>query len=232
MKDQRGHALLYDSIKQNITVNSVVEIGIFNGNTVLAYDDFFPTATITGIEIENNTDDHVWGQCYRERVQPREGNKVRNYYNTDGYSAHTLFAPGSIDLICDAGKDTEWSWWETYSNYQDRISSGGIIIVEGIAYEHREDSDNTEYNLLSMQLAQQLGFTVFDFLPLSEDNGWPGMYYRTVVGIWMHNKTVQQCIAESLTDYLWNNTRLHTEQAAWPKQNVQNYEQLKQLLQQ
>jgi len=81
-------------------------------------------------------------------------------------------------------------------------------------------------------LAQQLGFTVFDFLPLSEDNGWPGMYYRTVVGIWMHDKTVQQYIAESLTDYLWNNTRLHTEQAAWPKQNVQNYEQLKQLLQQ
>jgi SAM-dependent methyltransferase len=144
---------LFNPIRNN--VKKVFEIGIYQGNSIKLWHDFFVNANIYCADtarcdaLENY-----------QRVKPF----YQNAYDLDFVD---LFEKNSFDIIIDDGPHTYDSMVFFLSNYVDLVRPGGICILEDIIdrswtpellklIQHRTDLTITVYDMRQKQKTSDL----------------------------------------------------------------------------
>ena len=98
----------------------LLEIGIYNGSSLLLWQNYFPNATIFGLDI--NYCPEVEG---KERIIPM----YKNAYTSE--TVQDLSAE-PFDVIIDDGPHTFESMVFFLTNYLPLVASGGILVLEDI----------------------------------------------------------------------------------------------------
>ena len=106
-------------LKQNI-----LEIGVFNGGSILLWRDFFTNSTIYGADIT-----HCPALVNQERVVQ---------LNADAYSLDfvNIFKKESFDIIIDDGPHTLESMVFFILHYLPLVKPGGLFVLEDIIKPH------------------------------------------------------------------------------------------------
>jgi hypothetical protein len=103
------------------STKQILEIGIWTGGSHLLWRDYFPEATIYGLDI---------AYCAAVANQPRIVQIL-----ADAYTEKTadLFKDGFFDLIIDDGPHTLQSMKLAINYYLPKLSETGIMCIEDIA---------------------------------------------------------------------------------------------------
>lgn len=116
---------VYESFFEPIRnhVKNVLEIGINTGNSHKMWRDYFVSATIYGIDIE----DFCHGMSGEERIHA---------IFTDAYTQEVVDSFGDLkfDVMIDDGPHTLESQKFFLSNYSQLLSVNGIMVIEDIPY--------------------------------------------------------------------------------------------------
>jgi predicted O-methyltransferase YrrM len=102
------------------SVQSLLEVGIAYGGSLLLWRDYFPNATIMGIDIYGC--DTVEN---KERIIPI----YTNAYSVDFVK---LLAKESFDVVIDDGPHSFESMCFFLTHYIDLVKSGGLLVLEDI----------------------------------------------------------------------------------------------------
>jgi predicted O-methyltransferase YrrM len=101
---------------------NILEIGAYDGGSLFMWKEYFPNATIYGIELE-------------QRViieDPRVTQIIAS-----GYLPETLkLIPSELDIAIDDGPHTPTSQITFMELYLDLIKPEGLLIIEDISQEH------------------------------------------------------------------------------------------------
>ena len=106
--------------KRKETAKNVLEIGIYSGGSVLLWRDYFPNATIYGMDIKN---------CRAIEGQDRIVQMVGDAYS-DGMVNRVRGI--KFDVIIDDGPHTLDSMTHYFNKYLSLLNEGGIFILEDI----------------------------------------------------------------------------------------------------
>lgn len=111
---------LFEPIRTHVTV--VLELGIWQGNSLRMWRDYFTNATIYGVDITDYTTDNISDE---ERI-------VVAF--RDGYTEEAVVALGNLrfDVIVDDGPHSLESQQFCASHYSKLLSQQGILIIEDI----------------------------------------------------------------------------------------------------
>lgn len=107
--------------EKNLDIKNVLEIGIWKGGSHLLWRDYFPNATVTGIDV---------GHCNELTNQERIIQVITDAY-TD--QAVNLFDDGSFDIIIDDGPHTLHTMKYVVEKYLPKLSKNGILCIEDIS---------------------------------------------------------------------------------------------------
>jgi hypothetical protein len=110
------------------TAKNVLEVGIYLGGSIKLWNDFFPNATVYGLDIMNINS--VW-----EGIQNNE--KIVLYTSTDAYNDDffiTNFLNKNIrcDFMLDDGPHTLESMKQFIKLYSQIMTDNGILIIEDV----------------------------------------------------------------------------------------------------
>lgn len=109
---------LFEPIRNN--VKRVLEIGIWDGESLRMWRDYFDKAHITGIDISNRVD----GMKDEERIEA---------IFTNAYSSNAVnLFDTKFDIIIDDGPHSLETQLFCVANYSSLLSSKGILVVEDI----------------------------------------------------------------------------------------------------
>jgi hypothetical protein len=120
----------------------ILEIGIFKGDSLKLWEDFFPNSEIYGLDIENKSE-----YTYSGRV---------NKYIVDAYNKSTidLFKNKGIkfDIIIDDGPHTFETQDYACKNYKELLNDGGLFVVEDVQLCNLEplQKNNPEFTTLNL----------------------------------------------------------------------------------
>ena len=120
------------------TAKKVLEIGVFNGASLLMWRDFFPNAHIYGADKDISRASMVNGV---DRITLLEGNQ-----KDKGFFTKDIIPCGKFDLIVDDCSHIANLQKETLELLWDSIDSGGIYIIEDLHW--RGATDPTAMNKL------------------------------------------------------------------------------------
>ena len=133
---------LYQSLLEHkkTTATNVLEIGVAEGGSIKLWYDFFPNATIHGVDIQNM--DHVWHEI-------RDKDRIR-LYSRDAYDSEfvmqTFLSPSPtelesknatwraqcFDLVVDDGPHSLQSMLDFIRLYSPLLKDDGILIIEDV----------------------------------------------------------------------------------------------------
>jgi predicted O-methyltransferase YrrM len=119
--------LFYNDLfaKKRETAKSVLEIGVYNGQSILLWRDFFVNANIYGVDITPAPDSIV-----------AEPNRISHYqldaYTQNGVSYLRQLQWGGFDIIIDDGPHTLESMIFFLKNYIHLLAPKGILVLEDI----------------------------------------------------------------------------------------------------
>ena len=105
---------------------TLLELGVFKGESIALWRDYFPKGTIVGIDknLSRLTSDHVLG----ERIHLFQGNQTDTNFLTQVARQE---APNGFDIIIDdASHDaepTKISFWHLFDNH---LKPGGLFVIE------------------------------------------------------------------------------------------------------
>jgi cephalosporin hydroxylase len=116
---------------QNVKI-SLLEIGIFHGNSLLIWEKFFDKAFIVGVDIKNNVTD--------KNKKDLENKNVKMIFN-DAYEKTFVDKLENFDIIIDDGPHTEESQLKCLELYCNKIKKGGVLVIEDIL----KDSSSTKF---------------------------------------------------------------------------------------
>lgn len=110
------------------TAKNILEIGINLGGSIKLWNDFFPNATIYGVDIMDR--EYIWDKI-------KENNKIILYTSTDGYNekfVNSEFLQKKIqfDFILDDGPHTFESMVLFIILYSQLMTNDGILIIEDV----------------------------------------------------------------------------------------------------
>ena len=110
------------------TAKNVLEVGIYHGGSIKLWSDFFPNATVYGLDIMNNS--LVW-----EGIQNND--KIKLYTSYDAYDEITFklnFLSKGIkfDFMLDDGLNSLDSMKKFIKLYSQIMSDDGILIIEDV----------------------------------------------------------------------------------------------------
>lgn len=110
---------LFEPIRNSVT--NILEIGVNTGNSHLMWKDYFPNATIYGLDIDNYCE-HILNE---ERI---------NIKFCDAYSFKTIDSLQDIkfDIIIDDGPHTLESQKFVSTYYSPLLNINGVMIIEDI----------------------------------------------------------------------------------------------------
>jgi hypothetical protein len=116
---------VYEGLLEPIrfTAQNVLEIGINTGNSHRMWRDYFPDATVYGVDLFDFCD----GMKDEERIEVRFGNAY-----TPGMV--NSFSEIKFDVIVDDGPHSLESQVFCVENYTSLLSNNGILIIEDIPY--------------------------------------------------------------------------------------------------
>lgn len=100
----------------------VLEIGIFDGGSLLMWRDYFPNAQVIGMDVNNH--------CPILEGQDRITTLFRDAY--DNPSLKVAKEYGAFDVIVDDGPHTLESQQYTAQHYSRLLSDNGILVIEDI----------------------------------------------------------------------------------------------------
>ncbi|NBP57805.1 class I SAM-dependent methyltransferase [bacterium] len=109
---------LFSPIRYSTT--SILEIGIKNGGSILLWKEYFPNATVIGIDIHSTNN-------------LKNKDKIIQIID-DAYSKSTIskFEENSFDIIIDDGPHTTESQIFFLKEYFKLLKPGGVMILEDI----------------------------------------------------------------------------------------------------
>jgi predicted O-methyltransferase YrrM len=112
-----------------LQVKTFVEIGVCGGHSLRMWKEYFPNATIYGIDIDPSCRQHA-----EERIEIIIGDQ-----NDDNFlkSLAEKFKD-SIDILLDDGSHITKHQIKTYSYLYPCIKSGGLFIIEDLANSYEE----------------------------------------------------------------------------------------------
>lgn len=110
------------------TAKNVLEVGIYHGGSIKLWNDFFPNATVYGLDIMNIN--NVWDGI-------KNNNKIILHTSTDAYNniffvTNLLNKEIKFDFMLDDGPHSLESMKQFIKLYSQIISDDGILIIEDI----------------------------------------------------------------------------------------------------
>jgi len=126
--NRHSYVGLYQNLlidKKN-TAQNILEIGICDGGSIKLWHDFFPLATIHGVDIIG--DHMIWNEL-------KDKPYFKIYASTDGYDPEFVereFANKKFDMILDDGPHTLESMLSFIELYADLITDDGLLMIEDI----------------------------------------------------------------------------------------------------
>tara|TARA_Y100001972_G_scaffold126675_2_gene181143 strand:- start:243 stop:875 length:633 start_codon:yes stop_codon:yes gene_type:complete len=124
----RTNNLCYLSIYENYFKKfkydniNILEIGVRNGPSVRTWKQYFPLATIFGVDIDERCKQHE-----EERVHITIGDATEKTTIDKINPSHINY-----DIIIDDGSHVNEDIIKTYNLLWDKLSSGGIYIIEDL----------------------------------------------------------------------------------------------------
>lgn len=108
------------------TATNVLEIGICSGGSIKLWHDYFPKATIYGLDIISEND--VWDELKNKE-------RIKLYTSTDAYNINffnSVLAKKKFDFMLDDGPHTLESMISYITMYSKLLTDDGILILEDI----------------------------------------------------------------------------------------------------
>jgi predicted O-methyltransferase YrrM len=148
---ERNHkyfSLFYESelTKYENQPISLLEIGIYHGDSLLIWKNFFKNCNIVGVDIEDN--------ITSENKKLLKSKNIQLYFN-DAYVKDFSDKLGQFDILIDDGPHTEESQLKFLELYCDKIKKDGVLIIEDILRETSSTKFtnfvNTNFKHLSCQ---------------------------------------------------------------------------------
>lgn len=147
--DVHSYLPIYEEILKpyRSTATDILEIGIFNGASLLLWEKYFDNAKIHGIDC---SDQPIGGMA---DLRPMIASGEHNIYIGDATSmqdAFKFFGQIKFDVIIDDGSHALVHQIQSYMVYSNFLNEGGIYIIEDIQDIDKEreifediDSDKT-----------------------------------------------------------------------------------------
>jgi hypothetical protein len=142
-KYNHGYIPLYNKIFNNIVeCTNVLEIGIHMGGSLMFLKDFFPKATIYGVDI------HDKKEFEKDRIKTFIGNQ-ENRNDLDDVIEKTNC---EFDLIIDDGGHTMKQQQTSFGVLFKKLKSGGVYVIEDLHTSDRQPwmNDEDEISTLNM----------------------------------------------------------------------------------
>ena len=142
---------------QNVLEIGIGDFGPKNGGSIIMWNNFFPNATVYGID--TLSEDRVLDEL-------KNNNKVVLYTSTDGYNYNFIkreFIDKNIkfDFIIDDGPHTLDSQLYASTNYFKKLKINGLLIIEDIFdFNFVNEIENHVKNTLP---SDSYEFKCFDF---------------------------------------------------------------------
>lgn len=122
----------------------ILELGLFQGGSLVFFDKIFNPAKLVGIEISKNKIDAL--EHYAESRK-----HIRNYYNSsqdDSRLLNKIVAEdfgGILNLVVDDASHLYELTKKSFSVLFPLLSPGGVYIIEDWAWSHRAGSQNSSH---------------------------------------------------------------------------------------
>lgn len=155
--DLHNYIPTYESLFSNFKNESInfLEIGIYQGGSMLLWRDYFTKANIIGIDI-----------VYTETAQNTLANSNISVFLSDSTDSNSDVLINKIrdiefDIIVDDGCHSFDSQYKTLKNYWGKLKTGGIYIIEDI---EPRTLNNPEYIKMFQQISN------FEIVNLSQQD--------------------------------------------------------------
>lgn len=120
---------LYQQLLQSKkeTATDVLEVGIQCGGSIKLWKDFFPNATVVGVDVMKEKE--VWDEIRHDRIQLYT---ERDAYETDFFVSTFLEKETRFDFLLDDGPHTLDSMVRFIQLYAQIMKEDGILIIEDV----------------------------------------------------------------------------------------------------
>lgn len=105
---------------------SLLEIGIYYGDSLHIWNNFFKDCSIVGVDIEN--------VMTPENKKLSKNKNIKLYFN-DAYDENFVKTLDDFDILIDDGPHTEESQIKFLELYCGKIKKGGVLVIEDILKE-------------------------------------------------------------------------------------------------
>jgi cephalosporin hydroxylase len=128
---KHGYDVVYQKLfepLQDKEIN-ILEVGVFKGASTCAFHDFFPNATLYGLDLFTRTKPADVKSLSRDRVK---------FLKADSTAASTrsqikdAFPGVKFDIILDDGMHTPSANRKTFESLSPLLSDGGLYIIEDV----------------------------------------------------------------------------------------------------
>jgi hypothetical protein len=110
------------------SAKNVLEIGICHGGSIKLWHDYFPNATVFGLDCMNIN--NVWGEL-------KNNDRIKLYTSVDAYNPTFIqkeffLPPHKFDMVLDDGPHTLESMRVFVNTYSRLLADDGILILEDV----------------------------------------------------------------------------------------------------
>jgi predicted O-methyltransferase YrrM len=133
---------LYDTLlsSRKDSAKNVLEIGVHTGGSIKLWHDYFPNATIFGLDC--NHIDSMWDKI-------KNNDRIKIYSSVDAYDHNFIqnqFVKNSVrfDMVLDDGPHTLDSMKTFVNTYSHLLTDNGILILEDVQEWHWIESLKNE----------------------------------------------------------------------------------------
>lgn len=121
---------LYQNLlaRKKLTATNVLEVGILNGGSIKLWSDFFPNATVYGLDVIHINE--VW-----EEIVNKENivlHTSTDAYNEECFNVNFLNKNIKCDIMIDDGPHTLESMLQFIKLYSQIMTDDGILIIEDV----------------------------------------------------------------------------------------------------
>lgn len=116
-----SYGSLYDSLLKGKNVKTIVEVGVLQGGSIMAWAVAYPSASVTGID----------ATLHRAHPSTSQYSNV-TLLESNAYNPEIAELFDKIDVFVDDGPHTLESQILAIQNYLPRMSPSGVFIIEDI----------------------------------------------------------------------------------------------------
>jgi predicted O-methyltransferase YrrM len=135
-----SYGVIYQEIIEKLSkkapVETVLEIGVQRGGSLLLWQGLCPAATVVGIDVDDQISENVHKALDKARCEILWGNA----YAEEMVSTVKRIAPGGFDLIIDDGPHDLESQKTFLRLYLPLLKKGGVAVIEDIQDESALDA--------------------------------------------------------------------------------------------